>query len=67
MAAKNLDEHEFVSINTIAKDLDCSRRTVERWCANGELECFTFMGRRLIKRDYYQTWKQQRAIKKVIK
>ena len=66
MAAKNLDEQDYVSLSTIAKELDCSRKTVARWCDSGALECFIFMGRRLVRRDVYLTFKQKHMVKKVI-
>lgn len=63
MAAKQI-EKEYVSLSTIAAELDCSVRTVQRWANRGLLPAVKFFGRTLVEREEYVKFKAQNAIKK---
>lgn len=59
-----MTEKEYLTISTIATELDCSARTIQGWIKSGKLEGHKLFGRILVKRDYFEEWKQRHIVKK---
>lgn len=54
----------FISTESVAKDLDCSKRTVQHWINTGKLKAEKLFGRWLVDRAYYNEWKKRHLMKK---
>jgi excisionase family DNA binding protein len=55
---------EYITLSTVAKELDCSVRTVQHWAQVGKIESEKLFGRLLIDRAYFEEWKQRNIVKK---
>jgi excisionase family DNA binding protein len=67
MAAKNLKQVEYITLATVAKELDKSQRTVQRWAQTGRIDAYNFFGRLLVEREYFERWKARTGIKRVVR
>lgn len=61
-----LKNKEYITLATIAKELDCSLRTVQHWANTQKLESEKLFGRILVDREYFNEWKQRNIVKKVV-
>lgn len=61
---KKITLQDYISTKTIAKDLDCSSRTVQGWISDGKLKGAKLMGRLLVTRTEYEEWKKRNIIRK---
>jgi hypothetical protein len=61
MAVKN---KEYITLATVAKELDCSVRTAQYWAQTGKIETEKLFNRILVDREYFNEWKQRNIIKR---
>jgi excisionase family DNA binding protein len=61
-----INDVEYLSVSTIAKELDCSKRTVQHYIATGKIEAFKIFGRLVVDRAYFAEWKKRNAEKKKV-
>lgn len=55
---------EYITLRTVARELDSNIRTVRGWAIAGKLESHKLFNRHLVEREYFEEWKQ-RYLKKV--
>lgn len=59
-------EQEYISLSSIAEDLDCAVRTIQMWARSGKIETVKLFGRILVEKKYYDEWKQRNIVKRSV-
>ena len=56
----------YLSVRSIAKELDCSTRTVQHYIQTGKIEAQKLFGRLIVERKYFEEWKRRYIAKKEV-
>lgn len=63
---EKIEGKEYLSVANIAKELDCSKRTVQHYIQTGKLEGKKLFGRLIVEREYFEEWKQRNVEQKEV-
>lgn len=56
---EKINNKEYLSVSSIASELDCSKRTIQHYIQTGKLEASKLFGRLIVERDYFEEWKKR--------